>query len=313
MDKETLHKFFGGQATIDQQRHVLDWAEHSPENQKELIRERRLYDSIIMLADMKALSLHKKPRFIMPRWAKETIRYAAVFIIAIVGVGIYVSKLNENYLQSYNTISVPAGQHIEVMLSDGTKVYMNALSELRYPAFFTDKERKISLKGEAFFDVKHNAERPFIVETFLCDIEVLGTQFNVQADESKDEFITSLLEGKVKVSRNSASNEEVILNPNHQVKYSKGRLVVEQIPEYEKFVWREGLIGFNNATFTELVNTFEKYYGVNIIIKRNDIPTILFTGKIRINEGVDHALWVLKQSFNFNYTRNNTDNIIYIN
>lgn len=313
MDKETLHKFFSGQATIDQQRLVMDWAEHKPENQKELIRERKLYDSILMLADMKALALHNKSRLIMPRWVKETLRYAAVFAVAIVGVSLYVSKLNEKYLCSYNTISVPAGQHIDVVLSDGTKVCMNALSELRYPAFFTDKERKISLKGEAFFDVTHNADRPFIVETYLCDIEVLGTQFNVQADAEKDEFVTSLLEGKVKVSRNMSAGEEVILNPNHQVKYANGRLIVEQIPEYEKFVWREGLIGFNNATFTELVGTFEKYYGVDIIINRNDIPPTLFTGKIRINEGIDHALWVLKQSFNFKSTRNNTDNIIYIN
>lgn len=313
MDKETLHKFFSGQATIDQQRLVMDWAEHKPENQKELIRERKLYDSILMLADMKALALHNKSRLIMPRWVKETLRYAAVFAVAIVGVSLYVSKLNEKYLCSYNTISVPAGQHIDVVLSDGTKVCMNALSELRYPAFFTDKERKISLKGEAFFDVTHNADRPFIVETYLCDIEVLGTQFNVQADAEKDEFVTSLLEGKVKVSRNMSAGEEVILNPNHQVKYANGRLIVEQIPEYEKFAWREGLIGFNNATFTELVGTFEKYYGVDIIINRNDIPPTLFTGKIRINEGIDHALWVLKQSFNFKSTRNNTDNIIYIN
>lgn len=313
MDKETLHKFFSGQATIDQQRLVMDWTEHSPENQKELIRERKLYDSIIMLADMKVLTLHKKTRLIVPRWVKETLRYAAIFAIAIVGVSLYVSKLNQKYLCSYNTISVPAGQHIDVVLSDGTKVCVNALSELRYPAFFSDKERKISLKGEAFFDVAHNADRPFIVETYLCDIEVLGTQFNVQADAEKDEFVTSLLEGKVKVSRNMASNEDVILNPNHQVKYANGRLVVEQIPEYEKFIWREGLIGFNNATFTELVSTFEKYYGVNIIINRRDIPSILFTGKIRINEGIDHALWVLKQSLDFKSTRNSVDNVIYIN
>lgn len=108
------------------------------------------------------------------------------------------------------------------------------------------------------------------------------------------------------------TNNHVELRPREQVTHLNGRLILGRIPEHEGFLWREGLIAFRDASFGDLLDEFEKYYGVKIEVRRQDIPTNLFTGKIRISEGIDHALWVLQQSADFQYTRNELKDMIYI-
>ena len=160
----------------------------------------------------------------------------------------------DKFLLTGNTITVPAGQHIDVQLPDGTKVCMNALSELHYPTFFIGRERKVQLKGEAFFDVSHDRKHPFVVETYACDVEVLGTKFNVKARSEDGEFVASLVEGKVRVTDRFNSNNQVELHPREQVTHLNGRLILGRIPEHEGFLWREGLIAFRDASFGDLLD-----------------------------------------------------------
>ena len=123
-----------------------------PANRRELLAERRLFDSMLMLADPGRTT--RKPKVLtLPRWTREVLKYAAVILVVAGAGGIYVSRMYDKFLLTGNTITVPAGQHIDVQLPDGTKVCMNALSELHYPTFFIGRERKVQLKGEAFFDV----------------------------------------------------------------------------------------------------------------------------------------------------------------
>ena len=282
MEKELLHRFFDGRASVEEEKQVLDWIDRDPANRRELLAERRFFDSMLMLADPGRTT--RKPKVLtLPRWTREVLKYAAVILVVAGAGGIYVSRMYDKFLLTGNTITVPAGQHIDVQLPDGTKVCMNALSELHYPTFFIGRERKVQLKGEAFFDVSHDRKHPFVVETYACDVEVLGTKFN-----------------------------QVELHPREQVTHLNGRLILGRIPEHEGFLWREGLIAFRDASFGDLLDEFEKYYGVKIEVRRQDMPTNLFTGKIRISEGIDHALWVLQQSADFQYTRNELKDMIYI-
>lgn len=144
---------------------------------------------------------------------------------------------------------------------------MNALSELHYPTFFVGRERKVRLKGEAFFDVSHDRKHPFVVETYACDVEVLGTKFNVKARSEDGEFVASLVEGKVRVTDRFNTNNHVELRPREQVTHLNGRLILGRIPEHEGFLWREGLIAFRDASFGDLLDEFEKYYGVKIEVR----------------------------------------------
>lgn len=305
-----MYRFFSGEATVEQEEQVLDWFDESPANKHELLAERRLFDAMLMHAQPAVKS--RKSGFTLPRWTREVVKYAAVVLLAVgLGAGYVVQRYNK-YLLAGNTISVPAGQRVDLVLPDGTKVCMNALSELRYPGFFIGKNRKVQLKGEAFFEVAHDSDRPFIVETFACDVEVLGTKFDVEAHPERAEFIASLVEGKVRVTDRQNPDNRIEMQPNEQVRHVNGRLVKGLIPEYEGFIWREGLIGFRDASFMELIRQFEKYYGIRIEMQRKDVSRNLFTGKIRISEGIDHALWVLQQSADFRYSRNDTRDVIYI-
>lgn len=311
MEKELLYRFFDGRATAEEERRVLDWLDRDPAHRAELLAERRLFDSMLMLADRER-PVRGRKSFVLPRWTREVIKYAAIVLVIAGSAGLYVSRLYDKLLLSGNTISVPAGQHIDVVLPDGTKVCMNALSELHYPTFFVGRERKVKLRGEAFFEVSHDRKHPFVVETYACDVEVLGTKFNIEARPEAGEFVTSLVEGRVRVSDRLNPDNRVLLHPREQVRHLNGRLVVGRIPEHEGFLWREGLIAFRDASFRDLLDEFERYYGVKVEVQRRDIPSNLFTGKIRISEGIDHALWVLQQSADFQYSRNETKDMIYI-
>ena len=192
MEKELLHRFFDGRASVEEEKQVLDWIDRDPANRRELLAERRLFDSMLMLADPGRTT--RKPKVLtLPRWTREVLKYAAVILVVAGAGGIYVSRMYDKFLLTGNTITVPAGQHIDVQLPDGTKVCMNALSELHYPTFFIGRERKVQLKGEAFFDVSHDRKHPFVVETYACDVEVLGTKFNVKARSEDGEFVASLV------------------------------------------------------------------------------------------------------------------------
>ena len=241
------------------------------------------------------------------------IRYAAAAAaVLLFAVGEYYYVRSASAVPAEIRLLTARGSKGEFQLPDGTKVCMNALSELHYPTFFVGRERKVRLKGEAFFDVSHDRKHPFVVETYACDVEVLGTKFNVKARSEDGEFVASLVEGKVRVTDRFNTNNHVELRPREQVTHLNGRLILGRIPEHEGFLWREGLIAFRDASFGDLLDEFEKYYGVKIEVRRQDIPTNLFTGKIRISEGIDHALWVLQQSADFQYTRNELKDMIYI-
>lgn len=310
MEKEILYRFFSGESTVDEEKQLLDWLDADPANQTQLFAERRIFDAMLMHAQPP--EARKSKNFVLPRWTREAIRYAAVVILALGVGGGYVSYRDQQLLQALNTISVPAGQRVDVTLPDGTKVCMNALSELKYPTFFTGKNRRVELSGEAFFDVAHDQSHPFIVHTSHCQVEVLGTKFNVEARPASDELAVSLVEGRVVVSDNANRNHSVSMSPQQRVAFRNNRFVVGQIPEGENFLWRDGLIGFRNASFAELLSTFEKYYGLDIELSNSKMPQTAFTGKIRISEGIDHALWVLQQSADFTYVRDEAKGIIYI-
>ncbi len=313
MERETLYQFFSGEAAPEQEQQVLDWLDAEPAHRQEMLAERRLFDAMLLHAGQehsRRFYLFDKIR--LPRRIREVAKYAAVVAVCVALGGAYRVYLNRR-MCAENTIAVPAGQRVDVVLSDGTKVCMNALSELKYPAYFGGKSRKVQLTGEAFFDVAHDASHPFVVETFAGDVEVHGTKFDVEAHPETKEFSTSLVEGKVRVLDRSNAGNSIELQPNQRVDVRDGHFVVGTIPEGEKFLWREGLIGFRDASFMALIADFEQYYGVKICVpEKKAFLQNHFTGKIRISEGLDHALWILQRSVDFSYTRNEMKDTITI-
>lgn len=213
---------------------------------------------------------------------------------------------------SYYTVQVPSGQRANITLPDGTIVWLNARSEIRYASFLKDSRREVELNGEAYFEVTHNKKQPFVVRTDKYDVEVLGTHFNVEAYSDTDFFSTALIEGSVKVSSRESSSDEILLTPDQKVTRINGKLAISAIDNYDMYRWREGLICFKDMDFAELMKLLEKYYEIEIRIENPHLSGHIFSGKFRTNDGVDNALQILQKDITYTYNKNNEGSIIYI-
>ena len=312
MEKETLYKFFDGKASREEKEAVRIWLESSPENEQELFKEREFFDAMILSGSTKVAGMEKKSRPFYRTVLLEAIKIAAVFAITVAsGTYFYKSEICK-IGEAMNTITVPAGQRANLTLADGTNVWLNARSEMRYPAVFTGNKREITLVGEAYFEVTHNEDKPFVVQTNKCNVEVLGTKFNVEAYSDSEDFCTSLMEGSVRVSDKRNPSETVLLSPNHMVSLENGQLSTSPILDFDVFRWKEGLICFRNMNFEQLMLRFEKCYGVRIVVENKHLVNYICSGKFRISDGIDNALRILQKDAKYSFERNNDESVIYI-
>ncbi len=211
------------------------------------------------------------------------------------------------------SIYVPTGQRVNITLSDGTNVWLNARTKIVYPAVFDKSARKVTVDGEAYFDVAKDKKRPFIVETGKCDMEVLGTKFNVEGYSDKDDFEVTLMEGSVRVASRIGLGDTLTLKPDSKACLQKdGKLKVVSVDDYNPYRWKEGLICFRNESFLSIMNDLEKYFGVSIVVENKNVLKYYFTGKFRQADGIDYALRVLQRDIRFRYERDDENQIIYI-
>ena len=321
MEKKTLYRYFEGIASREEEEDVYHWLDTTPANEKELLREREFFDAMILAGsaeDVKGKEegeqkrKRKRSGFRIHSFAREMLKVAAVVVITV-ACGLYFHLADKKELLSVmNTISVPIGQRVNLKLPDGTLVWLNACSEIVYPAVFSSGKREVRLNGEAYFEVTHNVENPFVVRTEKCDIEVLGTKFNVEAYAGSGDFSTALMEGSVKVTGNGKSSRSVLLKPDQEVRLKGGRLAVSSISDYDHFRWREGLVCFKDVAFNELMTRFEKCYGIQIIVENKHLKEYTCSGKFRISDGVDNALRILQRDARYTFERNEDNSIIYI-
>ncbi|WP_343303728.1 FecR family protein [Chitinophaga niabensis] len=189
----------------------------------------------------------------------------------------------------YNKVVTPRGGQYQIMLPDGTKVWLNAESSLYFPAEFTGKERNVKLTGEAYFEVAHNAQAPFIVSVADVNVEVLGTHFNVMAYTDEHAIKTSLFEGAVKIKDN-------LLRPGQQMQvYKDGRFKVVTDPFMEDAIaWKDGMFVFNNDNLDNIMRRLSRWYDVEISFSTDKIRNNEFTGQISRHEKLSEVLKMLE-------------------
>jgi transmembrane sensor len=191
-----------------------------------------------------------------------------------------------------NMISTPRGGQYRLILSDGTKVWLNAASVLKFPAQFAGKERRVELEGEAYFEVQKNPSLPFIVHTSSQDIKVLGTHFNIRAYHDEHIAKTSLLEGRVTVS---SSGETRSLVPGFEATSTRnGSLKVQEADLDLSIAWKNGLFQFNQATIEEVMQQVSRWYDVDVIIAEAPLPRRQFTGTISRQVPISEILAMLR-------------------
>ena len=310
--EEILIRFQKCETTPEEEVAILDWLDADPENQKQL-------DSLDFQFNAAVLHVEQPQSESRPSRQPNPFRAfiytgiaAAVALLLAVGNGWYQARQTRLDLESLNTtINVPIGQRIEVTLQDGTRVCLNAGSSLEFPNVFSKRDRKVRLSGEAMFDVMPDADCPFIVETYGYDVEVFGTRFNVEADAASAEFSTALLQGSVKVT-DRASGTGFFLVPGEKAELVHGRLRRSPITNSDEYLWTEGIISLQCDSFTELLKRMEKAYDVHFIIQYDKEPVVRCRGKIRVSDGIEHALEILKLGTDFNYEIRRGSNEIYI-
>ena len=295
MRRDILYKFFEGKASPKEQRLIGQWLDESEKHKEVLVRERMVFDAMIVsggITDRQSVQSRKKRTRVV---FMELLRVAAVILVMfLVGGYIYVRKMEEIRLAN-NIVTVPVGQRVNLQLPDGTSVWLNASSEIIYPAYFSGSTREIHLNGEAYFEVEHNASKPFIVHTETFDIKVLGTKFNVEAYKGMEGFTTALMEGSVEVTDRKNKDKSVRLYPAQKVAFRNGELCKSPIDNYDVYRWREGLICFKETRFADLMRQLEKNYGVRILINNEAVKEKVFSGKFRTTDGIDNALRLLQK------------------
>ncbi|TDW97471.1 FecR family protein [Dinghuibacter silviterrae] len=189
----------------------------------------------------------------------------------------------------YNTLATPIGGQYKITLPDGTLVWLNSASSIRYPTAFSGRERRVEITGEAYFEVKENTRMPFTVDVRGTSIQVLGTHFNVMAYADEASINTTLVEGKVRVL---SGKESVILRPGEQAR-TEGRITVGTVDTDRETAWTTGFFEFDQTDLPTLMRQLRRWYGVEPIYQSNGNGR-LFDGRINRNLTLSEVLHLLE-------------------
>lgn len=204
----------------------------------------------------------------------------------------------------YNTLVVPRQGEFQVVLADGSKVYLNSESEIRYPTFFAGGERRVFLKGEAFFEVASDTSRPFIVEVGEMDVRVLGTRFNVNAYAPERAIRTTLVSGKVRVS-DREDKAAVILEPGQQAVWKKNGLTMREVDALAVSAWVDGKFYFEEGmTLEEITEQLQRWYDIDFFFASERVKRFVFAGMIKKEYTANEIFSMIEKAARVKFTVN---------
>ncbi|MFA9371474.1 MAG: FecR family protein [Labilibaculum antarcticum] len=292
------------------------WFANSTYNQSVIVQETLIEPgcpkAVLMLADGSSVDLGDQKN--------KSIRFGNEVVAENVNDNLIYRQLNEdnleqNLIEKFNTLLTPLKGEYSTTLSDGTKIWMNSLSSLRYPIQFAKNERKVYLSGEAYFEVAKNELKPFyvVLETGM-EIRVLGTKFNIMSYGDEDLVETTLLEGKVQVITKNANGceQKNILIPNQQLSFNKEskKSEVKSVDASIYAAWKNGLFTFENEKLGVFMRKLERWYGCDIVYENEELRNISFTGEIKKYENFSSVLKILKLTEDIDFAVKG--NVVYI-
>ncbi|OXA88065.1 FecR family protein [Flavobacterium hibernum] len=267
------------------------------QNQEVVVKdiEPKYNNPTLVLADGTVVSL--KPE-------KEKIISKNGVISNVNQVLVYDAKANKGMVSNgENTLIVPVGGIYAIILSDGTKVWLNSKSSLKYPVIFSGNTRDVTLEGEAYFEVSKNPHSPFTVKTKSGNVTVLGTHFNVSAYQEDKKFETTLAEGKVKISpiNKTQKNESVVLKPGQQASVRNEVLRVVEVDPFVSSAWKDGKFYFENENLKNILDKMERWYNFNVRFEQKSLEQIKFTGIVLKDQSIDQFLDIIRKTSNVKY------------
>lgn len=243
----------------------------------------------------------------LPTWL---FRVAAILAFPIMlGIGWYLGSLEISSETQMCEVTAPKGQITRCLLADGTEVWLNAGSTLKYDPALNGKIRKVKLDGEAFFKVAENNKKPFIVSTQQAQIKVLGTVFNLKAYSGEDKVETTLEEGSVEFSVHGNAAKTVKLKPGEQLVYSisEKKITLGEVDTYLHTAWKDGKFVFKDADLHTIIQELEKLYDVRIHLENDSLRKLHFRGMFEYEQNIFSALETLERTTNIKYRMNGRD------
>ena len=305
MDDELLMAYFKGEVSDEEAQQITEWIEAKIEHQRYYQQLCRLFEMSYWIEDIPEqteVAFPKKTKALP--WKHYVISFMKVAAIFVLGFALHFflnwQKTTHHELQ--HQIHVPTGQHVEIMLADGSKVWLNSGSTLTFPSKFNGKKRMVELDGEGFFEVKSDKEHPFIVSTSKYQVKAVGTSFNIYDYQDSPQFEAALLNGKVEVTTNAKKSSVVILTPNQRAALCQGVLKVKPIENANNYLWRKGILYFNEPLL-EVFDKLQEYYDIEFQIRNSSLTrkSPYCTGKFRAKDGLEHIIRVLKETNHFDY------------
>lgn len=203
-----------------------------------------------------------------------------------------------------NTLKIPRGGEFRLKLSDGTNVYLNSASELKYPVCFDEKERKVYLSGEAYFEVTKDSDRPFYVVTEEVQIRVYGTEFNVNTNQ-QGKIHTVLVNGKVGVKKRGMTGE-IAMKPGELASFDRkaGTFEVKEVDVRQYVLWKDGYFTFENESLEQILNTLSFWYDVDVFFQSESAKQLVFTGYMKRYSDISEILDAITDVVGVNFTIN---------
>ena len=195
-----------------------------------------------------------------------------------------------------HTVYVPKGKQYDMMLEDGTRVWLNSDSRVRFPSVFGNGERRVEIEGEVYFQVRADAARPFVVEAGGQEVTVLGTEFNVAAYPEDALILTTLVSGKVSVA--NGHGMETILRPNEQAEFdrtSKG-ISVREVNAPDVAAWKDGFFAFDENTLEQVLQKLSRWYNIEVSFRDESLKSIMFKGTLPKFDDVERVLGFIEKS-----------------
>lgn len=327
-DDKILIQYLDNKLPDEKNQEVDDWCNQSPENKKylkdiyNLQRINNISDAYIKAdahssfkrfnekINQREVANIKKVTFlqIIKKYGPPLAAFIAGIIITS---GIIFFNIKEHLSNTFMA-HTDGSQRSELILPDGTKVWLNAKTDIEYKHSYWGTNRELKLNGEAYLEVQHNENKPFIVTTKKTHVTVLGTKFNVRSKEGEDETITTLLEGSVAV-KNTTSDNAHIIHPGQSI-ITNNNNGDSEIFAYNKplniLLWRCGNLDFENASLIEIMETLEQHFNIGFKFKNKQLEQETYTCSFSTNDKIEYILNILTLTEKFKYTL--SDNTVHI-
>lgn len=307
-------RFLSGECTGEELSQLRAWMKANLEEAHELFGMERLYDELkaqampeekILLAEHKltesieAMQAEQRHAHIVRMWR----RAAAIVVVCVLTGMAWMYLQHRAFFKPEMVVAMASAEKdTTVTLPDGTKVWLNKLSSIQYAKDFEGDERKVHLDGEGYFEVTKNPHKPFIVESEVMSVRVLGTIFNFKVEKALQRAAVSLLQGEVRVAGNH-NEGMMVLSPGQKacVDAKTGKMTLSEVDVYQDALWHEHKTAFHNESIRGIARILERIYHVQVIVDPAISQSSTYSGIIKEKETIDSVLALLKNTLPIRY------------